>query len=100
MKKFLAILLALTMVLSLCACKKAAPDADPTDTGSTNTTDSTDTTDTTGVTDTADTAGAPSAPDPAFLRVLQAGEHRSRESGNFCETCRFSRGGQGRRKPH
>ena len=61
MKKLIAILLALVLVLSLCACKKAAPDAAPTDTGSTNTTDttdttdSTDTTDTTGTTDTTDT---------------------------------------------
>ena len=58
MKKLIAILLALVLVLSLCACKKAVPDPAPTDTGSTNTTDTTDTTgstDTTGTTDTTDT---------------------------------------------
>ncbi len=60
MKKLIAILLALVLVLSLCACKKTAPENDSTETsqsqtgstdestGSTDTSDTTDTTDGTG----------------------------------------------------
>ena len=61
MKKLFAILLALVLVLSLCACKKTAPETDPTgtsqsQTGSTDeSTGETGSTDTTGTTDTTDT---------------------------------------------